>query len=271
MKLKIIRYSGSKIKYVDQINKLINYSDKNIYVEPFLGSGAVFLNLSKKFDKYILSDIDPNVVRIFKSMKEIDYDYFVQLYTDTIKTFGSLKTKEGYYAFRQWFNQTHWKKDSLEEGVYLTFLANSCINSMMRFGGDGFNQGCGMRDFTPAHTLTVHHRIKEKLQNTEIHNCSFFDLEIPDASLMFIDPPYFYRPSYSYVGFNDEQYVRFIKYLNETSNHVIYTDVFHKDLNWNFEYLRDDMKTTSPLKKSESTGNQEAIYFNFKCSPMELF
>lgn len=107
MKNRIIRYLGSKIKFVDQINKLINYSDKKIYVEPFLGSGAIFLNLTKEFDKYIINDIDTNIIRIFRSFKEIEYEDFYELYSSTIKLFGNLNTKEGYYNFRKWFNENH--------------------------------------------------------------------------------------------------------------------------------------------------------------------
>lgn len=268
---KIIRYSGSKIKYSRQLNKLINYSDKQVYVEPFLGSGAIFLNLTKNFDKYIINDIDRNIVRIFKTMKEIEYEDFNNLYQNVLKTFGQINTKEGYYAFRHWFNITHWKKETLEEGVYLVMLANSCINSMMRFGVHGFNQGCGMRDFTPAHSKEIHENIKSRLQKTEIYNLSFFNLEIPNNSLLFVDPPYFYHPSYSYIGFNNQQFMNFIQNLKTTDNHVLYTDVIHGDLDWEYRLLREDMKTTSPFKKSESTGHQEVVYFNFNCIPLAVF
>lgn len=77
----VIRYSGSKIKYVQQLNKLVNMSNATTYVEPFLGSGALFLNLKKKFDKYIVNDIDRNVIRIFKSLKEMDYEHVHSLYS----------------------------------------------------------------------------------------------------------------------------------------------------------------------------------------------
>lgn len=140
----------------------------------------------------------------------------------------------------------------------------------MRFGKKGFNQGCGMRDFSRFYTKEIHENIKKKLNKTEILNCNFFDLEIP-TSLMFIDPPYFYRPSYSYIGFSQEEYNKFLNFLNTTKNDVLYTDILHKDIDWNFQYLRQNMRTTSPLKKSEVTGNAEVVYFNFKCFSDPLF
>lgn len=269
---KIIRYSGSKIKYTDFVNKFISYSDKKIYVEPFLGSGAIFLNLSKNFDKYIINDIDRNIVRIFKSIKEVDFDDFSDLYNKTVATFGKLNTKEGYYSFRSWFNEKHWNTETTEEGIYLIFLANCCINSMMRFGKDGFNQGCGMRDFTPSYTMVEHEMIKKRLSKTEILNEDFLGMEIPDNSLIFLDPPYFYRPSYSYMGFNDIQYKKFVDFLkSDTNNHILYTDVLHSDIDWKYVELRQTMRTTSPLKKSESTGNIEVLYMNYEYKTSALF
>jgi site-specific DNA-adenine methylase len=67
--IKIINYAGTKLKFINEINNEINKSNKLIYVEPFLGSGAVFLNLEKDSDEYILNDLDENVIRIFNSFK----------------------------------------------------------------------------------------------------------------------------------------------------------------------------------------------------------
>ena len=225
MSNKIIRYSGSKIKYISQLNRLINHSDKKIYVEPFLGSGALFLNLSKKFDKFIINDIDRNIIRIFMTMKEIEFEDFHELYLLVLKNFGQIDEKDGYYLFRKWFNETQWKKDSVEEGVYLIMLANSCINSMMRFGENVFNQGCGKRDFTKLHDKIAHENIRERLSKTEILNENFFDIKIPNDSLIFADPPYFHRPSHSYIGFNNGDFNNFMTYIKTSKNHVVYTDI----------------------------------------------
>lgn len=56
--IRLMKYAGAKNDFTPIINEHINQSRKSIYVEPFLGSGAVFFNLEKHFDRYILNDLD---------------------------------------------------------------------------------------------------------------------------------------------------------------------------------------------------------------------
>ena len=49
---KFFRYSGCKDKFTSIINANIK-TDKQIYCEPFAGSGAVLFNLNRQFNKYI--------------------------------------------------------------------------------------------------------------------------------------------------------------------------------------------------------------------------
>lgn len=143
---KLINYAGTKIKYVDIINKHINKSANSVYVEPFLGSGSIFLNLEKEFDQYILNDKERNIISIFKSFKEADYDLFKTCEDIIVSKFGDIKNnKEEYYNFRNSFNKNVYLTDDITEGFFLFFLYNSCINSMARFGPNGFNQSFGKR------------------------------------------------------------------------------------------------------------------------------
>ena len=57
-KLSFLKYPGSKLRFVDLINIEITKLKRDVdtYCEPFLGSGAVFLNLPFEFNNYYLSD-----------------------------------------------------------------------------------------------------------------------------------------------------------------------------------------------------------------------
>ena len=113
---KFFRYSGAKDKFTSLININIK-TDKKIYCEPFIGSGAVLFNLNKSFDKYIINDIDRNIIRIYKSFKNISYIYYKEVIDSIFKEFGKFtynrrysdqenaeKEKQNYYNFRNWFN-----------------------------------------------------------------------------------------------------------------------------------------------------------------------
>lgn len=61
---RLLRYSGSKLNFIDKINPIISESKAKHYYEPFIGSGAVFINLNKEFDSYHINDLDKNLIHI---------------------------------------------------------------------------------------------------------------------------------------------------------------------------------------------------------------
>lgn len=274
---RIIRYSGSKHKYVDSILEYVNASNKDIYCEPFCGSASVFLNTKDNFKKYYISDIDRNIIRIFKSFKEInytEYQYFINLIKNK---FGNVKDyKESYYAFRDWFNANCWNTDTIEEGIYLMFLANSCINSMLRFGPNGMNQSYGNRSYQNSYSSEEHNKIREKLNKCEILNINFFDnikMFNDLNAFYFIDPPYIKRGT-SYSTITDDNRIELFNFIKDKE--YVYTDIYEesieKELNCDIKVLRDNMRNTSPLRKKDSLKNKEVIYTNIKIiNEYELF
>ena len=64
------------INIIDTANSFHASSLKGVgNCEPFIGSGAVLFNLNKSFDKYIINDIDRNIIRIYKSFKKLMFHY----------------------------------------------------------------------------------------------------------------------------------------------------------------------------------------------------
>jgi DNA adenine methylase len=261
--IKLFNYAGTKLNYVDVINTEINTSNATTYVEPFFGSGAVFFNLEKTFDKYIINDLDKNVITIVNAFKNGDYTLFEACVEEVKERFGDIKNnKEAYYNFRNNFNKYVWNTNTIAEGFYLFLLFNSCLNSMARFGPNGFNQSFGKRlrllneeDFNT---------IKNKLKNTEIYNLDFFDFiqYIPDNSLLFLDPPYFQRQTKNYNMINEKWYNNFIEYCKNSINNILYTDVDHDNLDWNKITIREQMQNISPNRKEEYT-IKEVMFKNF--------
>ena len=68
--IQIIRYAGSKNKFVPAISKSFN-NDLDTLVEPFVGSGALFLNT--EFENYVINDIDDKLISIFESVKNLSF------------------------------------------------------------------------------------------------------------------------------------------------------------------------------------------------------
>jgi len=268
----LLRYAGSKYKFIDVINAEINKSDKKIYVEPFLGSGAVFLNLDKDFDEYIINDLEPAIYKIFMSVKNSSHDEFMSFYNKVVNKYGKFKStvlaeqpgcKENYYNFRNDFNKKLWRTDTDEEGFALILLYNSCLNSLGRWGPNGFNQSFGNRLYVPDESSW--NALNLKLQKTKIYNNDFFvilDHINQDDCLLFLDPPYIKSPSFAYKGINGDYYDNFIKFCNNTKSNILYTDTDHDDLQFDKIILRENMRNISPNRKTELKG-KEIMFTNY--------
>jgi len=260
MKIRFFRYSGSKFDYTSKINNIINNSKSKIYIEPFVGSGAVLFNTSKNFDRYIINDKDKNIIQIYKTFKHINYsDYLIEL-NFVEKEFGDIKNcKECYYNFRNWFNENYWKSETIKEGIYLHFLANTCINSFLRFGPNGMNQSFGHR-FYKLNNIQFN-MIREKLQKTEIYNTDYQEFFNVKNSLMFLDPPYILRKS-SYDKFTSDNFNVFMNLINDSDNEIVYTDIlFEKNKHLNKVKLRN-MVNSSPYKGSKNDFEEFLFYKN---------
>lgn len=272
MKYRFFRYSGSKFNYTEIVNEVINKSNKRIYVEPFIGSGAILFNLEKEFDEYIINDIDRNIINIYKAFKNITYKEYLKRSKFLEENYGIFKApvkdkelkeeaKTNYYNFRNWYNENHWGNDSIDEGIYCYFLANMAINSMLRFGPNGMNQSFGNRFYTMDEENFNH--IHEVLQKTTIYNCDYKEVleKYPDA-VYFLDPPYFSQDS-SYTGFSEEQFIEFLDLIKDKE--YVYTDILNDYNNKiaNKQLIRN-MRSTSPsANKKGLTGNLEYIFSSF--------
>ncbi len=75
-----LKWAGGKFRVLDKLEPHLKGSK---LIEPFVGSGAVFLNLP--FDKYLVGDINPDLINLYFFLKKekkrfIDYcqKFFIQ-------------------------------------------------------------------------------------------------------------------------------------------------------------------------------------------------
>jgi len=264
-KIRMMRYSGSKFNFVEKLNLIISQTNKKIFIEPFVGSGAVFINTPDIFDEYIINDFSQGIISIWKAIKDFNYTDFYNEKEFIFNKFGDIKTnKESYYNFRNWYNENYYFSEKTERGIYLYFLANSYINSMLRFGPNGMNQSFG-KCFYFIDSFDFN-EIKNKLNKKNILNTSYENLTYED-SILFLDPPYFERnSSYKHFDINDND--KFVKNIIKYSekNDILYTDIFNygvykKINNFKIRMLRNKMRNTNPNSKKEIIDNKEVLYY----------
>ena len=258
MTKRIMRYAGNKLYLVPIINKLIEKCKITFdtYNEPFLGSGAIFYNLEYEFSNKILNDLDTNICLIHNAVKDFSFHNYKKMCIDVEKTFGNIKSdKQAYYNFRNFYNETYWNKRN-DGGLYLLHLANSCINSMLRFGPNGMNQSFGNRILCLKEDEYNH--CHNKLNNSVIHNKSYEEI-IPkklENTFLFLDPPYELKEMTYNNGFKLNMFLEILKTVECKNSIICYTDVesdlSDELLNYGFKkILIRNMRNISPNRKEE--------------------
>ena len=67
-----IRWAGSKKKLLNEMLHAFE-ADKDVYIEPFLGSGIVLLNVleNQMYRKYYVNDINNNLILFYNTLKPV--------------------------------------------------------------------------------------------------------------------------------------------------------------------------------------------------------
>ena len=68
----ILKYPGGKSKELNIIKKIL--PDFKNYFEPFLGGGAVWLNIEAR--KYFVNDISEDLMKLYTYVKERDSEFY---------------------------------------------------------------------------------------------------------------------------------------------------------------------------------------------------
>lgn len=206
-------YVGDKYKLISEIK---SHFPQHIrcFVEPFVGGGSVFLNVSA--EKFILNDLDSNVIAIHKFLssqigheaeffdavfKIIDYyglscscrrnDIPQELKLTFKKTYFAKFNKNGFCQLRNDFNTAHQK-----ETILLYVLLIYGFNRMLRFNGKGdYNLPVGNVDFNQnTYNALMGYFNEVANKNVQWHNQDFRKffkgLELSANDFVYLDPPY---------------------------------------------------------------------------------
>lgn len=190
MEKSFLKWAGGKYRLLPKIIPLLeSLEDKKIkqtFIEPFLGSGTVFLNF-KKVNNFILNDSNKDLIHIFNSLQE-DSDFIEKssLY------FNSLNNDQAFFKkIVAQFNQVATADQRAQMFIYLN---KHCFNGLMRFNKSGyFNTPFGKYKSVsfPKEALE---NMKNKLtsNNVSVISRSFeFILENSGfGDIVYCDPPY---------------------------------------------------------------------------------
>jgi len=206
----VFSYVGGKFKYIDFIKSILP-TEYNNYLEPFLGSASLLLNIPQN-KNCIVSDVDELLItyKILKSNECIDK---VKL---KLEEHFENDSKLYFYKLRQ--------KISVENNI--DFVAKYLylrIKSMFSYGfikGDSYNGNYEYRKINRKNYIDKIDKFHQCLKDKDIDfHSDFLDVlsRAKKNDLLVIDPPYFSEKKSKdwYINFNKEKQDLLIDYINK--------------------------------------------------------
>ncbi|NJN81035.1 MAG: DNA adenine methylase [Caldilineaceae bacterium] len=228
----ILKWAGGKTQLLAQFAGLyppeLASGDITRYVEPFVGGGAVFLDIAQRFkiNEAILLDVNEELILVYTVVQR-DPTGLIQILTDHNEKYYSLDEAgrhDYFYAIRTAYNKQRpqidhsgYSEEWIVRAAYMIFLNKTCFNGLFRVNRQGgFNVPFG-RYKRPAILDAENIRnVSSLLKNTKLQTCHFSESKryVHDKTFVYFDPPY--RPisptasftSYSKTKFDDEDQIQ---------------------------------------------------------------
>jgi len=226
-----LKWAGGKSQHLDKFREMYP-TDFKIYIEPFVGGGAVLFDILQRFtlDKAVIIDLNKELINCYRCIKQ-DVEEIIKQLEQLKSEFISLNAagqEKFYLDIRKRYNETVLNREhDFEKAANFIFLNKTCFNGLYRVNSKGeFNV-----PFAKSKNPSVYDRenltlVSKLLQNvTIIHGDYKQCLDyIGEGTFVYCDPPY--RPlsasasfvGYSQNGFNDDdqrEVASFIKKLSE--------------------------------------------------------
>ena len=231
-----LKWAGGKAQLLDAFTRRVprglHEGTLPIFVEPFVGGGAVYFHFNSifRFKECHIFDINEELVLAYSVVKNdvrglIDYLAGI---SDGYLSKSDAGRKDFYYAMRDTFNRTkgavnfrQYSEDWIERAGQFIFLNRTCFNGLYRVNSrGGFNVPFGRYQNPTILHEDVLRADAELLRNTTVHLGDFTQSEphISEGTFVYFDPPY--RPlnrtssftQYAKGGFTDEEQRRLAAY-----------------------------------------------------------
>ncbi|KNC11025.1 DNA adenine methylase [Klebsiella sp. RIT-PI-d] len=179
-----LKWAGGKFSLLEDIKKHLPHGE--CLIEPFVGAGSVFLNTD--FSRYILSDINSDLIDLYNTVKT-RADEYVAASRDMFSPENNVA--ESYYQYRNEFNQC---QDTFRRSVLFLYLNRHGYNGLCRYNLRGeFNVPFG-RYKKPYFPQAELYHFAEKAQNATFL-CETFESSMARAHnihdpVIYCDPPY---------------------------------------------------------------------------------
>lgn len=177
-----LKWAGSKYKIIDKIKASLPHGQR--LVEPFAGSGAVFLNTY--YEQYLIADANADLINLYQCLQQegeafIDYTYSLFV--------AENNKEEKYYQLREEFNHIN---DKFRKSALFVYLNRHCFNGLCRYNAKGgFNVPFG-RYKSPQLPQKDMLDFWQKSQSVVFQAADFSQTlaQVKVGDVVYCDPPY---------------------------------------------------------------------------------
>jgi DNA adenine methylase len=177
-----LKWAGNKYSILPTLKESLPLAER--LVEPFVGSGAVFLNTD--YPAYLLADTNADLITLYQQLQQRGEAFIEEcqaLFTP------EMNQREVYFSLRDEFNQC---RDSARRSAVFVYLNRHGYNGLCRYNSKGgFNVPFGQyrKPYFPRDEMLFFH---QKAQKAEFRHQDFRETfeQVKTGDAVYGDPPY---------------------------------------------------------------------------------
>jgi DNA adenine methylase len=237
-----LKWAGGKRQLLSQIDsyfpRALKHGALQRYVEPFVGSGAVFFHVVQNYPvkELFIADINPELILAYRTIQEDVEGLIHELayIEDRYLFLPETRRKAFYYQQRALYNEGRLAIDYdtfhdtwVKRTAQLIFLNRTCYNGLFRVNSHGeYNVPFGRYKNPTICNEPNLRAVSDILQRAEIHYGHYSDCirVVGEGTLVYFDPPY--RPisatanftAYSSHNFDDNEQLALAEFYRGLDN-----------------------------------------------------
>lgn len=253
-----ITYYGGKQTLAPRIIELI--PDHRVYVEPFLGGGAVFFRKKKSLVE-VINDHDDLLIN-FYHQAQTNFEALKNLVENTLHS-------ESMYNYAKDIWNDRVDAGPVEKAWSVWMITNCSFNGSMYGGWKWCNgtSGSNTAVFMENKRNSFNSELKERFKNVQI-SCRDALKVIVDRdsidTIFYLDPPYPGSVQQHYYGYTMKHFIELLDLISNLKGKFILSNYWSQTLkyyilknNWNYEKIDVNIKVRnlrniSPDRKQDS-------------------
>jgi len=228
-----IKWAGGKSFLLEKIEPYLDNS-KNIFVELFAGSISLTLHFQPK--KAIINDISYPLINMWEIIKTHPEELCIKLQKISDNDFNNA---EKFKEIKNYFNENKDKELNLNQKIklaaYFIYLNKRSFNGLYRENKNGqYNVPFRLYKNSKLFDEENIKNLSKYFNENEItfSNKSFIDVNIPNNSFVYLDPPYYPSKTSSFTAYHKDGF--------DISKQLLLKDLCQKLNNQNIKFLQSN-------------------------------